>query len=242
MTCRKEVVLLNSNLTGEKINIEKQFNRIAEEYDGNRRKFIPCFDDFYKNTTKFIVSNIEKPKQIVDLGAGTGLLTYFWYQQCPDSKYMLVDIADEMLNVARRRFDGIENILYQTENYIYKFPTIFFDTVISALSIHHLEDKDKKKLFARIYDSLPDGGLFVNYDQFCAGQPKMNKWFNSYWEGQLASSGLTDKDIELWKERRKLDRECTVEQEEDMLKDCRFKVVKCIYSYQKFSVIVAIKS
>ena len=239
MTCRKEVISLNSNLAGEKMDIERQFNLIAEEYDSNRRKFIPCFDDFYKNTTEFIASNIEEPKQIVDLGAGTGLLTYFWYHQYPDSKYMLVDIADEMLNVAQKRFDGIENISYQTENYIYKLPDIIFDMVISALSIHHLEDK--KKLFERIYDSLPNGGLFVNYDQFCAGQTEMDYWFNSYWESQLANSGLTDKDIELWKERRKLDRECTAQQEVDMLKDCRFKMVKCVYSCQKFSVIVAIK-
>ena len=228
MTCREEVISLNSNLTGEKMDIERQFNLIAEEYDSNRRKFIPCFDDFYKNTTEFIASNIEEPKQIVDLGAGTGLLTYFWYHQYPDSKYMLVDIADEMLNVAQKRFDGIENISYQTENYIYKLPDIIFDMVISALSIHHLEDK--KKLFERIYDSLPNGGLFVNYDQFCAGQTEMDYWFNSFWESQLANSGLTDKDIELWKERRKLDRECTAQQEVDMLKDCRFKMVKCVYS------------
>lgn len=223
------------------MNIEKQFNLIAKEYDGNRRKFIPCFDDFYKNTTEFIASNIDSPKQIIDLGAGTGLLTYFWYQKFPDSEYVLVDIADEMLNVARKRFDGIDTISYQVENYIHELPTTGFDTVISALSIHHLEDDDKIELFARIYDSLPNGGLFVNYDQFCAGEPNLNNWFNSYWENQLASSGLTDKDIELWKERRKLDRECTVEQEADMLKNCKFKAVKCVYSCQKFSVIMAIK-
>jgi len=56
---------------------------------------------------------------------------------------------------------------------------------ISALPIHHLEDKDKRKLFARIYNSLPNDGLFINYDQFCAEQPKMNDWFNSFWESQL---------------------------------------------------------
>lgn len=148
------------------MDIEKQFNMIAEEYDGNRRKFIPCFDDFYEGTTKFIVSNINKPKRIIDLGAGTGLLTYFWYQQCPDSEYVLVDIADEMLNVARKRFNSIGNISYQVMNYIDKLPETAFDTVISALSIHHLEDEDKIKLFLRIYDSLPKGGLFINYDQF----------------------------------------------------------------------------
>ena len=223
------------------MDIEKQFNLIAEEYDGNRRKFIPCFDDFYQNTTKFIVSNINEPKRIIDLGAGTGLLTYFWYQQCPDSEYVLVDIADEMLNVARKRFESIGNVSYQIENYIDKLPDVFFDTVISALSIHHLEDEDKSKLFTRIYNRLPSGGLFINYDQFCAGQEEINNWFNSYWENQLATSGLMDKDIQLWKERRKLDRECSVEQEVDMLKNAGFNIVKCVYSYQKFSVIVAIK-
>ena len=223
------------------MDIEKQFNLIAEEYDCNRKKFIPCFDDFYKNTTEFIVSNIDEPKRIIDLGAGTGLLTYFWYQQCPNSEYVLVDIADEMLNVARKRFHDIGNISYQVENYIHKLPDAIFDTVISALSIHHLEDQDKIKLFSKIYDRLPSGGLFINYDQFCAESAKMNLWFDSFWESSLANSGLTDQDIELWKERRKLDRECSVEQEVDMLKNCGFEVAKCVYSYQKFSVIVAIK-
>lgn len=223
------------------MDIAQQFNLIAEEYDSNRRKFIPCFDDFYENTTKFIVSNIDKPKQIVDLGAGTGLLTYYWYRQCPNSEYVLVDIADEMLDVARKRFCGIENISYQTENYIDKLPDTFFDTVISALSIHHLEDIDKARLFSRIYDSLPNGGLFINYDQFSAEEPEINNWFNSYWESRLSTSGLTDKDIELWRERSKLDRECSVEQEAEMLKKCGFGIVKCVYSCQKFSVIVGIK-
>ena len=223
------------------MNIEKQFNLIAKKYDENRRKFIPCFDDFYEGTTKFIVSNANKPKRIIDLGAGNGLLTYFWYQQCPDSEYVLVDIADEMLNIARKRFSGIESISYQVMNYIDNLPENAFDTVISALSIHHLEDEDKIKLFSRIYDSLPKGGLFINYDQFCAEHFKMNQWFDSYWENHIANSGLTNKDIELWKERRKLDRECSVEQEAGMLKECKFDIVKCIYSCQKFSVIVAVK-
>ena len=223
------------------MDIEEQFNLIAEEYDSGRKKFIPCFNDFYKMTTKLITSNIKDPQRIIDLGAGTGLLTYFWYQQYPNAEYVLVDIADEMLNVARKRFHQLVNITYQVENYINKLPDDFFDTVISALSIHHLEDEEKIKLFSRIYDRLPDGGLFINYDQFCAGQSEMNQWFDTYWENQLSESELTEKDIALWRERRKLDKECSVEREVEMLQQCNFSVVKCVYSYHKFSVIVAVK-
>lgn len=223
------------------MSIEVQFNLIAEEYDCNRRKFIPCFDDFYVNSTEFIVSNIEKPKRILDLGAGTGLLSSFWYKYCPDSEYVLVDIAGDMLNVARKRFAGIDCVYCRILDYSKELPKEDFDVIISALSIHHLDNTDKIKLFERIYNKLPDGGLFVNYDQFCAGHSEINKWFDSYWENQLSSSGLKDDDINLWKERRKLDRECSVEEELQMLRNVGFKIVKCIYSYQKFSVVMAIK-
>lgn len=223
------------------MNIEEQFNLIAKEYDSNRKKFIPCFDDYYITTTKMIASQIGEVKRILDLGAGTGLLSYYWYQNCPTAEYVLVDIADEMLNVARKRFKGIDNISYKVMNYSNGLPDGEFDLITSALSIHHLEDEEKKKLFKTIHDKLPSGGVFVNYDQFCGGQDEINSLFDSYWENQLSKSELTENDIKLWKERRKLDKECSVEEEIKMLNENNFKIVKCVYSYHKFSVIIAIK-
>ena len=120
------------------MNIEKQFNQVAQEYDGNRRKFIPCFDDFYQGTTRFIAANIATPKRILDLGAGTGLLSAFWFPHAPQSEYVLVDIAREMLKVARQRFAGQENVLCQTMDYCRELPQGPFDVIVSALSIHHL--------------------------------------------------------------------------------------------------------
>lgn len=176
-------------------------------------------------------------------GAGTGLLAYFWYQHFPAAEYLLVDIADEMLKVARQRFAGLANVSYQILDYAEALPVQHFDVIISALSIHHLTDEEKERLFSRIYAKLPSGGLFVNYDQFCAEQPQINAWFNAYWENQLRASGLTAKDIELWQERRKLDKECSVEAEVAMLQApaADFREVKCLYSCHKFSVIAAIK-
>ena len=192
-------------------------------------------------TTKMIVSNIDTPKRVLDLGAGTGLLTYFWFKECKTVEYILVDIADDMLEISRKRFEGLPNVHHQVLDYTKQLPEGKFDTIISALSIHHLEDTQKAELFHRIYETLPSGGVFVNYDQFCAGTPEMDRWFNSWWEKQLHSSGLTDRDIELWKERRKLDKECSVEKEVKMLQECSFSNVKCLYSYHKFSVIIAVK-
>lgn len=223
------------------MNIQEQFNLIAEEYDRNRRKFIPCYEDYYITTTDFIASNIKEPKKVVDLGAGTGLLSYYWYQKFQKAEYILSDIASDMLDVAKRRFDGLENFEFRLENYIEKLPDENFDAAISALSIHHLDDDEKRQLFSRIYDRLPVGGIFANYDQFRADEPEIESWYNAYWEGRLQASGLSDRDIELWKERRKADKECSVEKEVEMLLGCGFGVVKCVYCWQKFAVIVALK-
>lgn len=223
------------------MNIEEQFNKIAREYDANRQKFIPCFEDFYITSTEFIAANIKEPMSVLDLGAGTGLLTSFWYKHFPRSNFVLTDIAEEMLEVARKRFSGCENVSFEISDYTADLPPKSFDAVISALSIHHLTDEEKQKLFPRIYDKLPTGGIFVNYDQFCAEDPATDTWYNSYWENKLCTSGLTENDITLWKERRKLDKECSAEQEIKMLRTAGFDKVSCIYSSQKFSVITAVK-
>ena len=223
------------------VSIEEGFNMIAKEYDSKRRKFIPCFDEYYDHTTKWIVANINKPQSVLDLGAGTGLLTNYWMKECSTANYLLVDIADEMLDVSRKRFEGNENVRHQVLDYSKELPQGQFDVIISALSIHHLDDIQKERLFQRIYDKLPEGGVFVNYDQFCAQTPKMSEWFDTSWEKQIISSGLSERDIEFWKMRRKFDKECTVNKEIEMLSRSRFSEVQCVYSCQKFSVLVGVK-
>lgn len=60
-------------------------------------------------------------------------------------------------------------------------------------------------------------------------------------KGYCHSTEQWETELELWKQRRKLDRECSVETEIEMLNKSGFKAVKCVYTFQKFSVIVAVK-
>lgn len=223
------------------MNIQEQFNLIANEYDANRRNFIACFDDYYGTCTDFVASTLKsKPATIVDLGSGTGLLPSFWYTYFPNANYILTDIAKDMLNVAKKRFAGLENVSYEICDYREKLPDCKADLIISGLSIHHLEHPEKEKLFKRIYDALPEKGVFVNYDQFCVESAEINQKIAEYWFTKISNS-LSDTENQRWQERQKLDRECTIAQEILWLKNAGFKSVECIYSHSKFGVILAEK-
>lgn len=221
--------------------IDQQFNRIAKEYDANRRKFIPCFDEFYKETTAFLARYINKPAHILDLGAGTGLLTAFWYEHFPQAEYVLVDVAQQMLDVARRRFAALPNVAYTVSDYADGLPSVRFDTVISALSVHHLEDGQKQRLFNDVFAKLPAGGCFVNYDQFCYPDAQLDEEVTAFWEHRIREAGIGEHDMALMHERRKLDRECSVADELRMLRAAGFTSPSCLYQCSKFAVIAALK-
>jgi ubiquinone/menaquinone biosynthesis C-methylase UbiE len=153
----------------------------------------------------------------------------------------LVDISEQMLKVAMQRFKDMDNFRFEILDYSSAFPAKSFDLVSSALSIHHLEETQKEKLYENIFASLPDGGCFINHDQFNAASAAMNGLYNSIWHKSIQNSGLTENELQKWLERRELDRENTIELTVNLLKKAGFRTVECVYSYMKFGVIWAMK-
>ena len=221
--------------------IAEQFDLVSSEYDLQRKKFIPCFDDYYITTTDFIAKSIPKPDKILDLGAGTGLLSKYFYEHFESAEYTLVDVSDKMLEIAKKRFDGLNNFKFQILDYSEILPDEKYDLIVSALSIHHLGNNEKSDLFQNIYNALPEHGVFVNYDQFNASSDKMNELYNKYWYDYIKNSDLPIIEHERWLKRRELDKENTIEETIYMLKKSGFQMAECIYSYMKFGVVMAMK-
>ncbi len=222
------------------ISIQSAFNSIASVYDENRRKIIPCFDDLYSIPVSLIKSKKKKLK-VLDLGAGTGLLTSFLLQKYPDASVTLIDMADEMLEVARQRYKGNGNIKYITADYSSHNFSETFDVVISAMSIHHLIDSAKRRLFAKIYGILKPGGIFVNAEQVLGETPELDVLYRKLWEESMKNGGVPETEIRAWKERLKLDREATAEAQVKWLKKAGFSQTGCPYKYFKFAVMFGVK-
>lgn len=220
--------------------VKNQFDVIAKQYDSHRRCFIPCYDDYYVRSISLLKEYKDKAKNIADLGAGTGLLTKEMFLLYPEARFTLIDLSADMLEIAKTRFAGLDNFEYLEDDYISHLPNDY-DIICSALSIHHLENDDKPNVYANICKSLSDGGIFVTLDQFCASSPIINDMYNTWWMNYIDKSGITSEQKAAWLERKKIDKEVSIEATVSMLREAGFISVECVYQFMKFATIIAIK-
>lgn len=179
----------------------------------------------------------EQAIRVLDLGSGTGLLASFVLQHYPQARLTLVDISTEMLQKARQRFQragervAILELDYNTQDLPGQY-----DLIVSALSIHHLEAEEKRRLFQKLFHSLQPGGAFINADHIEAPTPTLFQTYKELWIARTRELGVDEADLQAALERTKLDRLSTLEDQLRWLQQCGFRDVDCYYKWLHFAV------
>jgi len=217
--------------------VSRSFDAVAGRYDEQRRKLIPCFDDFYSIAASLASAVPAASPRILDLGAGTGLFSSLLLQRYPEADLTLIDISEKMLDTARERLAAYPNVRYAVGDYTHFKSQQPFDIIISALSIHHLSDEEKRDLYANSYMNLSTGGLFVNADQVIGHSPYIDALYKDDWQAKIEASGLTREELDAAYERTKLDRMAGLEEQLHWLKEAGFAEVDCVYKYFNFVVM-----
>lgn len=220
----------------ESISVRRAFDHAAQHYDRARRQLIPCFEEFYATVLQLVPYPAGSAIHFLDLGAGTGLLSLFLSEAFPAARFTLLDLSKEMLSLARVRFRASpERFGFVTADYASELPGRF-DAVVSALSIHHLPDEDKRRLFGRIYQALPEGGIFINADQVLGATPEIEAAYRSTWLRQVRQRGVSEEDLTAAFERMEEDRMATLDSQLRWLAEAGFEQINCWY--QHFSFVV----
>src|SRR5260370_8023901 len=81
----------------------------ADADDRMRRKLVPCFDDFYRTALELLPFAPDAGFEVLDLGAGTGLLYAMIAAAFPKARLTLFDLTPEMLMMARARLKPSAN-------------------------------------------------------------------------------------------------------------------------------------
>jgi len=216
--------------------ISAKSNQYAERYDQARQKLIPCYSDFYKTIIKIIPFASSTPLSVADLGAGTGLLSEQILKVFPHSNMTLVDISEEMLNIAKSRLNVYPNVEYQLSDYSNEMPSGHYDLIVSALSIHHLTDKNKKQLFRGIKNALKPNGIFINADQVLGESEEIENLYYSTWLAEVKRNSITETELSEALDRMKEDKMATLSSQIEWLKESGFSEVNCWYQNLRFAV------
>jgi tRNA (cmo5U34)-methyltransferase len=219
------------------------FNSSASYYDNWVQKALPGFDDIFATALEVMPFDLQTHVRVLDLGAGTGLFSLYTLKKYSNARFVLYDLADKMLDVARERFAGYpEQFIYTVGDYRSLQTAERFDLVISSLSIHHLTDPDKRDLFGRIHELLNERGAFINVDQIKGDAPYLEELYWSQWLNKERSNGATEEEIAASIERRKIyDKEATLTEQVRWLKEAGFSIVDCVYKNYFIGVFLAIK-
>lgn len=216
--------------------LKEKFSQGAEEYDKQRRHVIPCLEGLYRITVD--LANVENPKpKILDLGAGTGLLTLHLHNKYPDGDFLLLDLSEEMLNIARTRFKNAQNFRFMVADYLKQDFKGQFDIVVSSLSIHHLEHPDKIFLYEKIYQHLNTGGIFINADQVLGPNQANEKEYYRNWLSKIDMGSLSESEKTIILDRMKLDKPASLADNFKWLEKTGFVDVDVYYKYYNFVVL-----
>ena len=98
----------------------------------------------------------------VDLGCGSGQLTFPLARQC--KQVLAVDIDAGAIDLLRARAEreqcpNIEEIIHPLETL--ELPPMSVDLIVSNYAMHHLRDADKQRLLERSFTWLRPGGRLV---------------------------------------------------------------------------------
>ncbi|MCK9579930.1 MAG: class I SAM-dependent methyltransferase [Methanoregula sp.] len=222
--------------------IRQAFNKFAQDYDSQREYVIPDLQPYYGAAVWAMESATPAPF-ILDVGAGTGLLSAFLLEKFPDARLTLMDISENMLDLAKKRFSSRPGTEYIICDYSRSELGGPYDIICSALSIHHLETEDKRRLFLRIYTALKPGGMFVNADQADGETPYFRERYLDYWNEFLKSGPMNDEQhAEILKRRDTLDKNDKLSSQLAWLHEAGFADVDEVYKNRTFIVTVARKA
>lgn len=131
----------------------------------------PAYEGLVNKVSRFFSNGvIKKDSLFVDLGGGTGNFTIPIAKQYPDSKFLIVDTSEKMLEIAQQKAygDGLKNIevIFQDIEDISKITEINSRPITHAIMIHSLyttggiNDDKPKRILRNIHEGLENSDSY----------------------------------------------------------------------------------
>jgi tRNA (cmo5U34)-methyltransferase len=211
-----------------------------EDYDANISSIIPYYSAIHQEIINLIKSLPASPKVWMDTGCGTGSLVNKAFIEFPNTKFLLVDPTEGMLNQARRKLSSYpaERLEFLRASSTEEFSQELEEKpdVITAIQCHHyLSLEDRARATRVCCDLLKEGGIYITFENTRPLTEEGISTGKRYWGSFQMSHGRSEEEVKKHLER--FDKEyfpITVEEHLKLLRETGFKVVELFwYSYMQ---------
>jgi len=223
--------------------VKNHFDEEAKEFDDLILRLIPGYREMLSSLVASIPFENSKPIKVLDLGCGTGNVSLEVKKRYPDSKIICIDLAENMIDIARFKLSDYHDIDYHVVDLRDFDFDQDYDLVISSLVLHHLtSDEEKIAVYRRIYDSLKVGGVFYNADTVLASSEYLEQVNMEQWKEFMLKTTSENEIKEKWLPRYyDEDHPSPLLDHVDWLREIGFKEVDVPWKYVKGAVFGGIK-
>lgn len=170
---------------------EWQTEKLSRSFLDGVRGAIPGADLQFTVIGKITEQWCPKPKSILDLGCGDGVLGRYLLSLFPRAHCTFADFSEPMLAAAREKLKTSRKVTvvqadFATPKWLQSVAEGKpFDIVISGFSIHHQIDRRKRVLYREIFNALKPGGVFLNLEHVASATTAGEKLFDDFFVDAL---------------------------------------------------------
>ncbi len=217
--------------------LQNFFNQISLSYDKEILKIVPDYNDILWSMFYYLPQDFI-PKNILELGCGTGNLTKLIKNTFSNSQIITVDASSMMIEEAKNKLNDSNIMIIESYFEALDFQQNKFDLIMSNISLHHLTDKEKRKLFSKLFKWLKPGSYFVYSDGIRNDDEERYKLDLKHWDELCLKNGISPENFELLhKHRNESDFYAKFSDIFNWLKESGFKNIDVVFRHCIWNVI-----
>ena len=216
--------------------VSEYFGGLAPEYASFAQRAMPRREEMLRELVRCLP---DGPRDVLELGCGTGTLTALLASRYPEASISAVDASGEMIRIARQRGPGgrlsFTIALFEDLD----LAEGSFDLIASNMSLHHVADKGP--FYKRLRRGLRPGGCLVFGDEATAAVRRIDELnWNGWLKFARLPGRLSEEEIAGIREHEKeFDHYETLPNQIDLLRAAGFDPVDCVWRYRIYGVYVA---
>jgi len=218
------------------------FSKTVDDYDTVADKVVMKNAELHNCLVNSIYFDSRKNLNILDLGSGTGHGMSLILKKFPKAKVTGIDFSHKMIAKSRKKLrEFLERVRLIEKDFNEIEFNEKYDAIVSAVAIHNSSHKQKDGLFKKIYNSLNEGGLFVNGDFIEGESPEMNEQFRMIYRNFLEKN-LSGHELKVWlRHAFEEDMPMALSQQFKLLKKHSFYGLELVWQFNNEVVYVARK-